>query len=308
MQDLIGVLAASASSSLGGTAIGATRFLAGAVDPVTLGALRFLQGTALLLPFVVFGRAPWPPARDLPRVALLGVLFFALFPYLFNLALTMTTAARGALSLSTMPLLTMAAGALLGSERPSRRKLQGIGLALTGVAVAMAAGLDSAPAGAWRGDLVMLGAAACGALFTLYSRPVIARSGVMPFITTAMGAGGLCLTAIALANGGFVHLAGLDGYGVAAIVYLGAVGSALIFWLWAVALATTSPTKVALTVTLNPVSAALIGALVLGEPAGPSQLIGLVAILGGIALATRDRDTMPGPIADGAASERRRAA
>ncbi|WGF86451.1 DMT family transporter [Marinivivus vitaminiproducens] len=308
MHELVGVLAASASSSLGGTAIGATRYIAGAVDPVTLGALRFLQGTVLLLPLVLVGRAPWPPLRDWPRVIVLGLLFFALFPVLFNLALTMTTAARGALSLSTMPLLTMVAGALLGIERPSLRKVQGVALALGGVALAMTAGLDTAPPGAWRGDLVMIAAAACGALFNVFSRPAIARSGVLPFITMAMGAGGLCLAAIAWAAGGFGRLAHLDAPALAAVAYLGVVGSALIFWLWAVALARTTPTKVALSVTLNPVSAGIVGAFLLDEPLGLPLILGLAAILCGIALASRDRTETPMPAPNAAASSRRSAA
>ena len=44
------------------------------------------------------------------------MLFFALFPILFNASLIFTTAARGALALSTLPLLTMLVGAALGSE------------------------------------------------------------------------------------------------------------------------------------------------------------------------------------------------
>ena len=49
--DKAGMLAAMASSALGGTAVAVTRdVVGGTADPVLLGALRFLSGAALLLP------------------------------------------------------------------------------------------------------------------------------------------------------------------------------------------------------------------------------------------------------------------
>ena len=56
----------------------------------------------------------------------LGVLYFALFPILFNASLIFTTAARGSLALSTLPLLTMLVGAALGSEALTARKTAGV--------------------------------------------------------------------------------------------------------------------------------------------------------------------------------------
>ena len=101
-----GVLAVVLSTALGGTAIVATRFLAEAADPITIGVLRFGGGAVLLLPLALIKKEPWPGTRDWPAVIGLALLFFVLFPVLFNAALIYTTAARGALALSTMPLIT----------------------------------------------------------------------------------------------------------------------------------------------------------------------------------------------------------
>jgi drug/metabolite transporter (DMT)-like permease len=111
-----GVLAAVLSSGLGGTSIGATRYLVSAIDPLAIGSFRFGIGFVLLLPVALLQGVRWPARRDWLAVAGLGVLFFAAFPLLFNAALIFTTAARGALALSTLPLLTMVVGAVLGSE------------------------------------------------------------------------------------------------------------------------------------------------------------------------------------------------
>ena len=122
MGETFGVLAAVASSGLGGTSIGATRYLVNAIDPLAIGSFRFGIGFLFLLPLALLKGEAWPARRDWAGVAGLGVLYFALFPILFNASLIFTTAARGALALSTLPLLTMLVGAALGSEALTARK------------------------------------------------------------------------------------------------------------------------------------------------------------------------------------------
>jgi len=192
-----GVLAAVLSSALGGTSIGATRYLVDAMDSLAIGSFRFGIGFVLLLPVAVLQGRRWPARRDWPAVAGLGVLFFALFPLLFNASLIFTTAARGALALSTLPLLTMLVGAALGSEALTARKSVGVVIAMLGVALALLSGLTSAPPGAWRGDLLMVAAALCMAFYSIWSKRFIARSGPIRFTTMAMGVGAVCLIAVA---------------------------------------------------------------------------------------------------------------
>ena len=159
MTEAWGVLAAVLSSALGGTSIGATRFLVSAIDPLAIGSFRFGIGFLLLLPVALLRGRQWPPRRDWPAVAGLGLLFFAAFPILFNASLIFTTAARGALALSTLPGLTMVVGAALGSEPLTARKTAGVLVAISGVSIALLTGLATPPAGAWHGDMLMVGAA-----------------------------------------------------------------------------------------------------------------------------------------------------
>ncbi len=221
MDEIWGVLAAVLSSALGGTSVGATRYLAGAVDPLAIGAFRFGLGFVLLLPIAVLQGGQWPSRRDWPGVAGLGLLFFGLFPVLFNASLVFTTAARGALALSTLPLLTLVVGAALGVEKLTARKTTGVLIAMLGVAMALLSGLAFAPAGAWRGDLLMLGAALCMALYSLWSKPFIRRSGPIPFTTMAMGVGALCLIIISGLRGSFAPVAAFGAPQWFAVIYLG---------------------------------------------------------------------------------------
>ena len=288
MNDL-GVFAAVASSALGGIAGGVTRFVIGATDPVTLGVFRFGTGFLILLPIAIASGRRWPKGRDWVAAALLGLLFFFAFSVLFNLAYSMTTAARGALALSTMPVMTMLVAAAFGAEQLTLRKSTGVVVAMGGVAIALASGLGRAPPGAWRGEVVMLIATLCMSLYNVWSRPFMARADPLTFLTAGMGSAAACLLVWSLLIGG---LSVVRDFGTAqwlAVAYLGSLGSAVIFFLWVYALSHTTPTKAAVSITVNPIFAAIVGALVIGEPVGFDLIAGLAAVAVGIWIAATDR-------------------
>lgn len=288
MSELWGVVAAAASSALGGTSIAATRYLVGHLDPLAIGSFRFGIGCLLLAPVALLGDRRWPDRRDWLQTAGLGLLFFALFPILFNASLIHTSSARGALALSTLPLLSLVVGAALGRERLTARKTAGVLIAMAGVGFALLSGLADAPPQAWRGDLLMIAAALCMALYGIWSKPVIGRCGPIPFTTVAMAVGAAALILISLLRGSFDAVAQFAVPQWSAALYLGVIGAALTFYLWAFALGKASPTSVAVTVTVNPVTASLVAAALLNEPIGWNLVIGIVVVGIGIWLATTD--------------------
>jgi drug/metabolite transporter (DMT)-like permease len=290
-SEFIGVLAAVLSSAFGGAAGGVTRFVIHDIDPITLAAFRFGIGFLLLLPVTLALGSRWPPPRDRPRVVLLGLMFFAFFFILYNLSLAFTTAARGSLALSTLPVATMAVGAALGVEALTRRKTAGVLIAVAGVAFALLSGLAQAPPGAWRGDLIMIGATLCMALYNVWSRPFISRSSALGFLTLGMAAGAVCLVLLALLRGGFAATAGFEAPQWFAVIYLGAFGGAAAFYLWVFALERTTPTRVAITMTVNPIAASTVAALLIGEPIGLNLILGLIGVAAGIWIATSGSST-----------------
>ena len=97
-----GVAIALLSSSFGGGAAVATRFLITGADPLALATIRFGGGALLILPLALLLRPKWPTRADWPAVAGLGFLFYAVFFIFYNLALSYTTVGRGTLALSTL--------------------------------------------------------------------------------------------------------------------------------------------------------------------------------------------------------------
>jgi drug/metabolite transporter (DMT)-like permease len=281
-----GVLIAIVSSCLGGSAAGVTRYLVSGTDPITLAVLRWGIGVLCVLPVALALRVRWPPRRDWPGVAALGIGFFGLFFILYNLAIGYTTAARASLALSTLPLQTMVVGALLGAEQLTWRKSVGVGIAILGVVAALASGLGAAPSGAWRGELLMAAAVLCMAFYNVWSRPFMQRSSALGFLTVGMGCGAAALVLVGLATG---QLAVLGGFGTRqwiAGAYLGVAGGALAFILWVLALQRATPTRVANTMTFNPVAAALVATWLVDEPITANLVVGLIAVFAGIWIAT----------------------
>lgn len=107
-----------------------------------------------------------PPVRELPWMALTGLLSVFGFNILVIIGQTLTEASKAAIIAYTMPAMTAVLSALLLGERLSGRRLAALALGMGGILVLLSqdvAGLVAAPAGA----LVMLGAALSWALGTV---------------------------------------------------------------------------------------------------------------------------------------------
>lgn len=288
MTETLGVLIAIVSSSLGGTAAAVTRYLVTDADAVTLAILRWGIGFACLLPVALLLRVKWPQRSDWLAVAALGIAFFGLFFILYNIAVSYTTAARAALALSTLPLQTMIVGALLRIEPLTMRKSLGVCIAVLGVFAALATGLSAAPPGAWRGELIMTGAVLCMAFYNVWSRPFIMRSSALGFLTVGMGAGAAMLILVGWSTGRVVVLSTFGTAQWIAGIYLGVAGGALAFILWVMALQRATPTRVANTMTVNPIAAGLLATQLVGEPITLNLVVGLIAVFAGIWIATTE--------------------
>jgi drug/metabolite transporter (DMT)-like permease len=288
LSEWLGVALALISSCLGGTAAAVTRYLVGNADPITLAILRWGIGFLCLLPVALLLRVRWPQRSDWPAVAMLGLCFFGLFFVLYNIAVSFTTAARASLALSTLPLQTMVVGALLGIEPLTKRKSAGVGIAVLGVVAALVSGLSAAPPGAWRGELIMIGAVLCMSFYNVWSRPFIQRSSALGFLTVGMGAGAAALLLVGVLTGRIEVLSSFGAPQWIAGIYLGVGGGALAFILWVLALERATPTRVANTMTVNPIAAGLLATQLVGEPITANLVVGLVAVFAGIWIATTE--------------------
>ena len=284
-RSLLGTATAAATSVLGGTAVVATRVAVQSVDPLLLACLRYLIGGACLLPFVLqaprFKIAP----RDRLPVWLLGALFFGAFPLGFSVALQTTTAARGALTLSTVPLLTLLLSGLMGKERLTLAKLLGVMMAFGGVALALGNDLSSVGQGGLGvGDLLMSGAAVCGAVYNVFSQRYLRAYPPLPIMAWSMLGGSGILLGLATVTGTLSKASHIGFHGWLVVCFLGTFGTGMAFGFLAVALAAIAATRVAIFVSLNPLVAIGLSVALLREPIDGQFALGLGCLLAGIAV------------------------
>ncbi|WP_306114468.1 MULTISPECIES: DMT family transporter [unclassified Roseovarius] len=287
-RTLLAHAAAATAALSAGTAVVATRFVVGDVDPISLAFWRYLIGSACFLPVLPM---LWPShrlsVRDVGTIAILGLLFFCLFTWGFNAALDVIPAARGAVGLATVPIQTLIVAALFGREAMSRRKIGAVALAFAGVAVVFGpSAFGEAQAGAWRGDVYMLAGVFCAALYSVFSRSSLRAHGPLFVTALAMMFGAAALLALSLFTSGGPDWPALDPSGWAALVFLGTFAGAVQFALFTWALRWLPPSTAVIYIALNPITAVVLGGFLLGEAITPLLLLGLALVMSGIALSS----------------------
>lgn len=272
-----------------GAGIVASRHVVAEVPPLTLAMLRYTVGFLCLLPFAIAplrGALQVLRARDLLAMTALGVGQFGVLIAVLNWGLQHVPAAQASLIFSLFPLLTLLLGALLGREQVTPRLLLGVLLSIAGVALALLPKLQAGPGGGWWGEFAVLASAAVGALCSVLYRPYLQRYPTLPVSAFAMFASVVFLAVAALGEQWPARVASLSAAAWAIVLFIGVSSAVGYFW-WLYALKHESPTRVTVFLALNPVTATVLGALLLAEPLQVELLLALVAIAIGLGLATR---------------------
>lgn len=269
---------------------GANFVLAGPVladlAPPWAAAMRFLGAAALLAAF-----AAWR-GDDLIALArrhagaylLLGLVGVAGFNLLFFHAMQSTSADNGALIMATNPLLTTLLAAAFLGERPGRRHLAALPVALAGVAVVIGQGdpgrLLSLQVA--EGDWLMLAANLAWAMYNVLARRHMPTQSPLGSTALVMVAGAAVLLAAALAGAEPATLPGPRA-GLALAV-MTVAGTVLAYLFWGQGIQRLGAGRTSLFLNLVPVFAMLIGGA-LGEVPSAAQLVGGALVLGGVSLA-----------------------
>lgn len=281
------VAAATVACICFGASVVATRFAVQQTTPIALAFLRYVVATGCVV-LLLRGRAfPAMPWRDRRAIAVLGVLFFGIFPWSFSASLTHLPATHVALIVATNPLVTLALSAWRGVERITPVALTGQLLAFAGLVLALPP--IAAATGEWIGYLQVGITVLCGAIYNVWSRPLLLRYDPLVVTAQSMGMGALALAPIALWQGlpAQMHAITMAGWG--AVLFLGTFGGAVGFGFWIWALHHSTPSRVAVFMALNPITAIALGVLLLGESLSVRLFMALGAVLGGIHLANRSR-------------------
>ena len=255
------------------------------IPPFWFASMRMWVGVLILVVVLQFtGRLRLPTRHDLPLVLSIGILMLAFYTTLMHIALLYVEAGRAALLGYTTPLWVLPAAYFLFGEKPSRRKLIGMVVAMTGLIILFNPGAFD-----WTDGDVILGNALlllCALLWSVTImhirsfRPVLTPIQLAPFqlMISATFIGVIALIFEPLPDFAWT------GQEVGLFAYGATFGTAL-----AMMSVTTCvrylPTVVSTVGLLGaPVCALILSTLFLGEALTGDLAAGLVLIIGGIGL------------------------
>ncbi|MFF5445332.1 DMT family transporter [Streptomyces sp. NPDC012888] len=258
-------------------------FLASDLGPLSLSFWRCAGGLVLLLGVLAVRRRR--PARPRPAVGSLVVtgLLFTLFQAAYFAAVRDTGLAVGTVvTLGAGPVLIALGARHWMGERLGRGGALAVAAALAGLVVLVLGGTDAEvrPVGVgW----ALLSAAGYAAM-TLRTRRA-GRSGTSgdPLVTTAWsaGVGAVCLLPLALVEGLLPHSAE-PGRVLWLMVYVAAVPTALAYALYFTGAAAVRAATVSVIMLIEPVGAAVIAVLLLGEELTGAVVFGGVLLLAAV--------------------------
>lgn len=256
------------------------------IPPLPFTAIRFAVGS-VLFGLVILRREGHvrPPRGAVLRLLGLGLVGNTIYQVCFINGLARTSATNSALILASMPTVVTVLAGVLGLEKVSRRGMMGLAVASAGVLLVIAArGLALHESHA--GDLLMLVAVLCWALYTLGLRQM-GHSGLTPLELTAwsmiLGTPGL----VVLGVPGLMALpwGDISAGAWAALAYATLLSLVAAYLLWSKGVQAIGASRAALVSLLTPFVATTIATVMLGERPGPVHLAGGALIVTGVLLA-----------------------
>jgi drug/metabolite transporter (DMT)-like permease len=276
------------------------------LDPQAFNALRMVLASAVMVATSRLVRrtqlhdifhTPAPVTRaDWLRLLWLGLVGHCLYQYLFIGGLARTSVANSALLVSSSPIVITLLSSLSRRERPGLLHWLGTLVSLSGIYVVVGRGAHIGGE-SLDGDLMLMGAVVCWALYTMGARTLMERHSPVGVTALSMAIGTIVYAPIAAP-----HLAGVAWSAVSAITWLKLVYSSIFalcvsYTIWYAAVRQIGSARTAVYSNLLPIVAMATAYLWLREPIGLSKALGAAAVLAGVAVARMGtfRRTMDGP-------------
>jgi len=264
------------------------------IDPQAFNALRLVLASVVMAATSHIARrttlhdifhTPAPVTRrDWVRLAWIGVVGHCFYQYLFIGGLARTSVANGALLVSATPIVITFLSTVTGQDRPGLLHWAGTLLSLLGIYIVVGHGAHVTEA-SLRGDVMLMGAVLCWALYTMGARSLMERHSPVGVTALSMLIGTMVYLPVAVPN-----LARLDWQSVSALTWLKLVYSAVFsicvaYTIWYAAVRAIGSARTAVYSNLMPIVAMLTGWVWLREPMDAAKVLGAAAVLAGVALA-----------------------
>ena len=185
-----------------------------------------------------------------------------------------------------MPLCTIIIAYFFNIEKITINKSIAVLLAIAGVSFCMSEKVDENFASTLKGDFLMMIGVLSASCFTVFSGKYLKKYGNIPVMIYVILIGTIFNFFISIIFGKSINnLLEINEFEVAALLMLIIPGGVLMMYCWGKALQLISPTQAAISLGFNPLSAILLGSIILNEEITFKLIIGFVSIVIAIILA-----------------------
>jgi drug/metabolite transporter (DMT)-like permease len=274
------ILAALVTVVVWGSAFAGIRAGLRAYSPTHVALLRYLVASLALAIYALLTRMPLPAWRDLPGLALIGLVGIAFYNVALNYGEVTVPSGTASLLIAAAPIGIALLAILLHGERLQIYGWLGIGLGFVGVTI-----IAWGTGGGFRFEpraLAILAAAVASALYSVGQKPYLARYSALQCTAYAIWGGTLALLLFSGGLLGELHSAPLAS--TAAVCYLGVFPGALGYVMWNYTLSRLPASTAGSILYLVPPVAVLVAWAVLGETPTLVALLGGILVVGGVIL------------------------
>lgn len=279
-----------------GSTLVASRFCVGQFNSVTFIALRLAIAGLMhaIIYLFAFKKRKWPTGRELwMRGAVLGIFSTAIPMNFVTASLTYQSSGVTAILVSLNPVFTVImAHFMLKDERLDRRKLFGVGLALSGAILMVTMGVTGLPDMSQAnpiGYLLVFSAMLSGGFATVYARKYMKGMDAIDVASVRMWMAGFITIPLSFLLVGF-DLSKVTNQGYFALTWASLAGTFLGMLLSFYIIKRFGATTRAMTTYVVPIVSTIGGVLLLGETITSGMVIGIILILAGILVINKRTD------------------
>ncbi|EGF30671.1 transmembrane like protein [Oxalobacteraceae bacterium IMCC9480] len=276
--------------ALVGSYVALTKPLALVFPVFLLAWLRFGIGGLAMLSWLKKPAMELPLSRPMRRLVFLESFFGNfLFTLCMITGVSMTSAVSAGVILSAIPAVVALMSWIFLKERIGLRIWAAVACGALGIgilALSKSPAQDVAHQNAWLGNLLVFGAVLCEAAYAVIGKQLTTVLSPKRISAVINLWGFVLMTPMGIVAAWQFDFAPVTISMWSLLVFYGLASSVWSVWLWMTGLKSIPASQAGIFTVLLPVSAALVGVLVLGERLGGVQLLAFALALAGVLLAT----------------------
>lgn len=256
------------------------------LPPMTLALVRFIIASILLI-FVLRRIEPGVKLqkKDMPLMMLAGIIGVTVYFYFENNGVKLITASAASIIVSTIPIFTVVADAIVYKSKMTRKKVMGVLLSVIGVYFVVGGNTSGLKiVGSLSGYFMMFGAALSWVIYSIVTKPLFKKYSQLTITTYQSIFGTLALMPFVFFEE--IEWGLMNSTVIWNVAYLGVFCSALAYYFYVYAMDHLGIGISSIFLNLVPVVAVTASYFILNEKIGVNQIFGGMLVIIAVYLAS----------------------